>query len=341
MPGAAAHPPRKVPAQGEQFNPREIFGGIGVFIPERVAASTVLSMTAKVCYGHLLRRTGKNDRCWPSHRDIADSTGVKERQVMRALKELAGAELIKAVPRTDTTGRQTSNAYEFIWGPILQGEGDTSDTLPRDKSDRGRVSDLTSTGLTEMTPLEVSKKNHHQGSTQKEDSKPAESGTQSCSQPDALNPLPCQGSKSDDDDSQPTKYASGKDELKALTSKAGQPLRVADLDSIEYLLACPGVTWEDFVAEARQHSWSRIKNPVGFLKSLAKKFRAKTQRASAPITAAEAEEKNYRCSSCGSRVRGEGAILDVNGKPAPCRCASPEYIARMRERGIFSEETQQ
>ena len=28
------------------------------------------------------------------------------------------------------TRRQTSNAYVFIWGPILQGEGDKIDTLP-------------------------------------------------------------------------------------------------------------------------------------------------------------------------------------------------------------------
>ena len=46
------------------------------------------------------------------------------------------------------------------------------------------------------------------------------------------------------------------------------------------------------------------RNPAGFLRDLAKRFRAKTRPASAPLTAAEVEEKNYRCELCGSRVRG-------------------------------------
>src|SRR5712692_3994112 len=155
MPGDAARSPRKLPAPGEPFKPREVFGGIGAFIPEKVAASTLLSMTAKLCYGHLVRRAGDKNRCWPAIRDVAKHIGVEPRQAMRALRELAEATLIRPIPRRDATGRQTSNEYEFIWGPILQGEGDTSDTLPPAKSDRGSVTHPTSTRVSEMTPLEV------------------------------------------------------------------------------------------------------------------------------------------------------------------------------------------
>jgi hypothetical protein len=55
---------------------------------------------------------------------------------------------------------------------------------------------------------------------------------------------------------------------------------------------------------------------------------------------AEAEERDYQCPLCSSRVRGEGARL-VDGKVVPCSCASAEYVARLRERGTFARETVQ
>jgi hypothetical protein len=121
----------------------------------------------------------------------------------------------------------------------------------------------------------------------------------------------------------------------AIVAKAGQPLRVSDLDSIEALLAGAGVTWDTFVAEARRHSWSRVTNPIGFLKSLAKSFRAKSQLASAPVTAAEAEERDYQCPKCFSRIRGEGVRLEGT-KTVSCECASPEYVRKMIERKIIA-----
>jgi hypothetical protein len=93
MSGDAERPPQKLPAPNEPFIPRNVFRGVGALVPERVAASTMLSMTAKVCYGHLVRRAGQNATCWPSYRDIAKSIGIGERQAVRALKELAKANL--------------------------------------------------------------------------------------------------------------------------------------------------------------------------------------------------------------------------------------------------------
>src|SRR6266853_950111 len=154
---------QRLPPPNEPFIPRDVFRGIGALVPERVAASKRLSMTAKVCYGHLVRRAGKNARCWPSYRDIAKSIGIGERHAMRALKELIEVNLIKPIARRDKTMRQTSNEYEFVWGPILQGKGDKYDTLPPGKSATVGVTDMTPTGATDMTPLEVSKRNRHQG----------------------------------------------------------------------------------------------------------------------------------------------------------------------------------
>lgn len=324
-----------LPREGELFKPREVFGGFGVgaFIPERIARSRALSMTAKVCYGHLLRRAGKNDSCWPSYRDIAENTGLQERQTMRGIKELINAQLIRRGVRTVETGRQTSNKYVFIWGPILQGEGDTSDTLLPVVSDQGTLTSTTPSGVSEMTPLEVKKINHHQGRDSKGSSARAESTVRGSAAIEAERAAP---QRADDDEPRRVEYASGKDELKAIYfAKTGEQFRIADLDAIEASLVAAGVTWEAFAADVRAHSWDRIKNPVGFLKNRAKNFRAITRRSTAPVTAAEAAVQNYRCPICSSRTPGEGARI-VSGRWEPCTCAGPEYIQRQRARGVFA-----
>jgi len=113
------------------------------------------------------------------------------------------------------------------------------------------------------------------------------------------------------------------------------------LSSIRSNLELTLVSMDDFVVEVRKHAKNDWRNPPGFLRDLSKRFRAKTRSASAPVTAAEAEDKNYRCELCSSRARGEGVILAANGKTAPCSCASPEYIARQQARGVFTDETPQ
>lgn len=57
---------------------------------------------------------------------------------------------------------------------------------------------------------------------------------------------------------------------------------------------------------------------------------------SATLTAAEADEKSYRCTLCGSAVRGVGLRLDGK-KIVPCECASAEYIADQTAHGTFEE----
>jgi len=142
-----------------------------------------------------------------------------------------------------------------------------------------------------------------------------------------------------DDEAKPAEvYASPDDELKAIyLAKAGQPITVAVLDAIRVNLELNLMTMGRFVSVLRAHLAGNWKNPPGFLRDLSRKFRAKSQHATDPVTAAEAAERDYRCSFCGSRTRGEGAILE-SGKTVPCRCASQEYIARQRARGVFVEE---
>ena len=109
--------------------------------------------------------------------------------------------------------------------------------------------------------------------------------------------------KGDDEGEAPeTPYASSEDELKAIYhSRSGEPITIDLLSSIRSNLELTLVTMDDFVLEVRKHVRNDWRNPPGFLFDLSKRFRAKTRPASAPVTAAEAEEKNYRCLICSSR----------------------------------------
>jgi len=145
----------------------------------------------------------------------------------------------------------------------------------------------------------------------------------------------------DDADENPgLRYASPDDELKAIyLSKAGEAITIVVLDAIRVNLEVSGVSVGDFVAEVRKHSANEWRNPAGFLRDLSKRFRTKIRTAPEPVTAAEAAAKNYRCSACHSRTPGEGAVPAEGGKLAPCVCASPEWIAAQRARGVFPPET--
>jgi len=149
--------------------------------------------------------------------------------------------------------------------------------------------------------------------------------------------------KSDEDAEHPEDpYASPEDELKAIyLGKAGESITTAVLDAIRLNLELHQVSMGDFVAEVRKHARNGWRNPPGFLRDLSKRFRAKTRLAGAPVTAAEAAEQSYRCQFCGSRTPGEGALLIDGKKVAPCSCASEDYIARERARGVFTQETSQ
>jgi hypothetical protein len=131
--------------------------------------------------------------------------------------------------------------------------------------------------------------------------------------------------KGDDDSETPaTVYASPEDELKAIyQAKTREPITTELLHAIRVNLELSSVSMGDFVVEVRKHTQNKWRNPAGFLRDLSKRFRAKTRAAADPVTAAEAEAKNYRCPICGSTVRGEGAVPDGNGNFVPCTCREP------------------
>lgn len=146
----------------------------------------------------------------------------------------------------------------------------------------------------------------------------------------------------DDDESPGSRYASPDEELKAIyEAKTGERITIEVMDAIRSNLLTSEVSKSDFVEEVKKHAQNQWRNPPGFLRSLSVRYRAKIRVVGAPVTAAEAAEKAYQCPICFSCTRGEGMVVGGNGKPAPCTCASPEYIAHKRASGFFTEETPQ
>jgi DNA-directed RNA polymerase subunit RPC12/RpoP len=140
----------------------------------------------------------------------------------------------------------------------------------------------------------------------------------------------------DDEPGAGVAYASPEDELKAIfKAKAGHNIGVEVLDAIRANILASGIDMGDFVAEVKKHVKNPWRNPPGFLRDLSRKYRAKILETTAPVTAAEAAQRSYRCSICGSRVQGAGARLEKE-QFVPCVCASPEYVARQRARGVFA-----
>ena len=102
---------------GQPFNPFGLFTGI--FIPDALVRSTIISAGAKLAYGRLARYAGQDGKCYPAVDTLAAEIGLGGRQVQRYLAELERAYLIRRVIRY--AGRaQTSNGFEFLWHQMFQ-----------------------------------------------------------------------------------------------------------------------------------------------------------------------------------------------------------------------------
>src|ERR1700690_4230430 len=102
---------------GQPFNPFGLFTGI--FIPDALVRSTLVSPGAKLVYGRLARYAGQDGKCYPAVDTLATEIGLGERQVQRDISELERRRLLRRLGRY--VGRaQTSNAFEFLWHEIFQ-----------------------------------------------------------------------------------------------------------------------------------------------------------------------------------------------------------------------------
>jgi len=146
-------------AVGQPFNPFRVFNGI--FIPEALVRSKELSAGAKITYGRLTRYAGENGECYPAVPRLAAEIGMGERQTQRYLAELERKKFIRRLPRVLGHG-QTSNAYVFLWHPILASaatklspEGVTS---PSPKENQSEESQFEETTTNKRIPGDASQK---------------------------------------------------------------------------------------------------------------------------------------------------------------------------------------
>ncbi len=157
---------------GQPFNPFRFFTGI--FIPEALVRSSLLSSGAKLAYGRLARYAGQGGMCFPAVDTLAEQIGVGGRQAQKYLAELEKVKLIRRRPRF--SGRaQTSNVIEFLWHPLFQ-EG------VNDRSGEG-VNDDSPGGVNDRSPKESQFEESHSEETRDLDS-PATNRKKRESRPD-------------------------------------------------------------------------------------------------------------------------------------------------------------
>jgi hypothetical protein len=76
---------------------------------------------AKIVYGRLCRYAGEDGWAYPSIESLATEVGIRETQARKYLRELMQKRFVGCEPRTDETGRQTSNRYFFLWHEAFDG----------------------------------------------------------------------------------------------------------------------------------------------------------------------------------------------------------------------------
>ena len=134
---------------GQPFNPFRLFTGI--FIPEALVRSKLVSPGAKMAYGRLARYAGQDGRCFPAVDSLGQEIGVCDRQVQEYLAQLEKVKLIRRRVRfVDRV--QTSNFIEFLGHPLFEGVNDSS---------WEGVNDHSPGGVNDHSPKESQSKESH------------------------------------------------------------------------------------------------------------------------------------------------------------------------------------
>lgn len=93
---------------------------MGSFVPNALMRYPNLSPSAKLLWARLAQYSGENGACYPAQEVLADELGLKKRQIINLLQELASQGFIE-VERT-AAARLTGghNHYYFLWHPIFE-----------------------------------------------------------------------------------------------------------------------------------------------------------------------------------------------------------------------------
>ena len=111
---------------GDVFVPYQVFAGKESrrhprsFILNTVMRRTDLSPIAKLLWGRLSQFAGRNGQCYPTQYTLSLELGCVPRTILRGLKELENAGLIRRKsPSGQARIMRATTRYEFIWSTEL------------------------------------------------------------------------------------------------------------------------------------------------------------------------------------------------------------------------------
>jgi DNA-binding transcriptional MocR family regulator len=133
--------------QPKRINPYKMF--IGAMIPNWLMERKEVSPGAKLCYARLCQFSGKDGRCFPKQKTLADGLAVGARQVRNYIEELVKHGLIQSHRR----GLNKSNYYTFHDHPWMHESEQSGEVDPV-----GEDADCLSERLEVASPIRESSK---------------------------------------------------------------------------------------------------------------------------------------------------------------------------------------
>ena len=124
--------------KGQRFNPYRLF--IGMFLPNIVARTRLISPTDKLVWARLCQFAGENGLCFPSFRRIAFEIGISRSGAIKSVNSLVEKGFLeKHVPDDVELGNQKTNHYYFLWHPVFDEafEAPSTQSVPGASSQAG------------------------------------------------------------------------------------------------------------------------------------------------------------------------------------------------------------
>jgi hypothetical protein len=208
--------------------------GSSLFIPLVISRCPLLSFAAKLLYGRLCFRAGKDGECFPSEADLCHELGVVDRDggigpsqlrtLRNYLAELKAVKLILVQPRYNKRGERTTNAYRFLENELLNdghihrkksSAGHRREFSGKEqKNPSGKVwkdsSDIKETSSSKEKPLKRNSelKEEVEQTARIGDASPSEANGKTAPRPKTNNPLP---PKNDDENPKPKTFLGERD----------------------------------------------------------------------------------------------------------------------------------
>jgi len=341
---------------GEPFDPRPSVCGFHAV--DFTDSSPLLSDAQKRVFDRLYRFAARTGECYASARHLGGILGRPERSVERDLAFLKRIGLL----RSERHGRKAAG-WLFLFHPMFQAASKPPSMAVQGKSPNRQIG-LSKPPKSRSKPPRVADKSDIPSIPKESKANPnGDSGASSSSENEkVLKPEQTFKtlSQNADDDEKPERqraepdrmlnraehlratktvqpvYATPRDEVIAVVrDKYAVPVTDQTLSDIASALEnrYPPTNWTEFLEAARPHlERGQLRNPAGFLLSLARQFRQRTEGSEPRLAPPPPPEK---CPLC-HEPKGGGLKVEGN-RIVFCECATPEFREKMIARGWVKE----